>query len=153
MRTQIYRGRWSLEFLTKLAMGDNRTIVGIMGTTTATPPTQPTQPTAAAGCSPYNGANIGTYYESNAFTMIPELGVDLGYQVNCHWRAHLGYNILYWGCVSRAADQISLVRRSAEHPLEYERHNPAAALPFPQFPDKTACFWAQGLNAGTEFRF
>ena len=40
--------------------------------------------------------------------MIPELGLDLGYQVNCHWRAHLGYNILYWGCVSRAADQISL---------------------------------------------
>ena len=22
-----------------------------------------------------------------------------------------------------------------------------------QFPDKTACFWAQGLNVGTEFRF
>ena len=49
LRTQIYRGRWSLEFLTKLAMGDNRTIVGIMGTTTATPPNQPTQPTTLGG--------------------------------------------------------------------------------------------------------
>ena len=99
-----------------------------------------------------NPANIGTYYERDAFTMIPELGVDLGYQVNCRWRAHLGYNILYWGCVSRAADQISLYVDPRNVPSS-SAYNPAAALPFPQFPDKTACFWAQGMNAGAEFRF
>ena len=153
LRTQVYRGRWSLEFLTKLAMGDNRTIVGIMGTTTATPLTQPTQPTAAGGVLALNGANIGTYHESNAFTMIPELGVDLGYQLNCHWRAHLGYNVLYWGCVSRAADQISLDVDPRNIPSNTSVYNPSAALAFPQFPDKTSCFWAQGStrarNSGT----
>ena len=151
LRTQINRGRWSLDFLTKLALGDTSTIIGIMGTTTATPPSQPTQPTTLGGVLALP-SNIGTYYQRDAFTMIPELGLDLGYQVNCHWRVHLGYDIIYWGCVSRAADQISPYVDPRNIPSHTSVYNPTAS-PFPQFPDKTACFWVQGMNVGTEFRF
>jgi hypothetical protein len=82
--------------------------------------------------------------------MIPELGVDLGYQITCRWRAHVGYNILYWGCVTRAADQIS---RNVDPRSIPSTNLVPTASPFPQFPDKTACFWAQGLNVGTELRY
>ena len=80
--------------------------------------------------------------------MIPQLGVELGYQVNCHWRAYVGYNVLFWGCVSRAADQIDLNLDPRNFPPSQE-----GGLPFPAFPGRTSCFWAQGVNMGTEFRF
>ena len=100
-RSQVYRGRWSLELLTKLAVGNTHQIVAISGQTVID-----SQP-------PLNGGilalptNIGTY-QRNVFTVIPQLSLELGYQINCHWRAYAGYNVLYWGSVRRAADQIDL---------------------------------------------
>jgi hypothetical protein len=148
LRTQMYRGRWSLEVLTKIAVGDTHGTVNIAGGTSQTPPTGATQ-TYAGGV--LATTNIGNY-ERDVFTMIPQLGLELGYQVNCHWRAYLGYNVLYWGCVSRAADQISLYGDPRNVPSNAQ-YSPTSALPFPTFSDRTTCFWAQGLNLGTEFRF
>ena len=53
------------------------------------------------------GTNSGVY-QRDQFTVIPQLGLELGYQVSCHWRAYLGYDLLYWGAVAQAADQIDL---------------------------------------------
>ncbi len=145
LRTQIYRGRWSLEILTKIALGNTHQRVTIDGQTIVTATGQPTQ-TYDAGILAV-ATNSGTY-QRDSFTMIPQLGLELGYQVNCHWRAYVGYNILYWGCVSRAADQIDLNVDPRNWPPVQ-----AGGLPFPEFPGETACFWAQGVNVGTEFRF
>lgn len=70
-----------------------------------TAPSQPTQTYDADTLAV--GSNSGIH-QSDAFTMIPQLGIELGYQVNCNWRAYVGYNILYWDRVSRAASQIDL---------------------------------------------
>jgi hypothetical protein len=145
LRTQIYRGRWSLDILTKIAMGNNHQTVTIDGATTIAPPGGATT-TYEAGI--LAGGTNGGVYQRDTFTVIPELGLDLGYQVNCHWRAYIGYDLLYWGSVSRAADQIDLNLDPRNFPPITSQ-----GLPFPQFPGKTDSFWAQGLHLGTEFRF
>ena len=85
LRTQIYRGRWSLDILTKLAMGNTQQTVTIAGQTVITPPTG-TATTFNTGILA-SGTNSGTFQHDD-FTIIPQLGLELGYQLNCHWRAY-----------------------------------------------------------------
>jgi hypothetical protein len=145
LRTQIYRGRWSMEVLAKVAMGNNHQTITIDGTTTVTPLGGATQ-TYDAGV--LAGTTNSGVYQRDQFTVIPQLGMELGYQVNCHLRAYIGYDILYWGAVARAADQIDLNVDPRNFPPITQ-----TGLPYPQFPGKTDSFWAQGIHVGTEFRF
>jgi len=145
LRTQIYRGRWSMEVLAKVAMGNNHQTITIDGQTIITPVGGATQHYDAGILA---GTTNGGVYQRDAFTVIPQLGLELGYQVNCHLRAYIGYDILYWGAVVRAADQIDLNLDPRNFPPITQQ-----GLPFPQFPGKTDSFWAQGIHLGTEFRF
>lgn len=145
LRSRIYRGRWSLEILTKIALGNTHQVMNIDGQTIVTPTSQPTQ--IRNGGVFAVRSNEGTYTR-DTFTMIPQLGLELGYQVNSNWRAYVGYNLLYWGAVVHASEQIDLNIDPRNFPPV---QNPA--LPFPAFPGKTSSFWAQGLNLGLEFRF
>jgi hypothetical protein len=145
LRTQIYRGRWSFEVLTKVAMGNNHQTITINGQTTKTPLGGTTQ-TYDAGV--LAGPSNSGVYQKDQFTVIPQLGLELGYQLSCHWRTYIGFDLMYWGAVARAADQID---------LNFDPHNlppiTAQGLPFPQFPGKTDAFWAEGLHLGLERRF
>ncbi len=67
-------------------------------------------------------------YSRDRFTVVPEVGVNLGYQFTSYLRGSLGYNFLYWSSVARAGDQLT-------------------GLP------KATDFWVQGLTAGLSFRF
>ncbi len=145
LRTQIYRGRWSLELSAKVDVGNTHQVVDIQGTTTVTAPGQATLV--------YNGgvlavpSNEGSYAR-DVFTMIPQLGGELGYQWNCRWRTYIGYNLLYWGNVMRSADQIDLNVNLRNIPPTQ-----SPATPFPAFPGRSSAFSAQGANTGLEFRF
>ncbi|NLF10134.1 MAG: BBP7 family outer membrane beta-barrel protein [Pirellulaceae bacterium] len=145
LRNRIYRGRWSLEILTKIAIGNNHQVVFIDGQTIVTPVNQPTE--VRDGGVFAVRSNEGTYTR-DCFTMIPQLGVELGYQVNENWRAYIGYNLLYWGEVIHAAEQIDLNVDPRNIPVVQD-----PATPFPAFPGKTSSFWAQGFNLGLELRF
>ncbi len=52
-------------------------------------------------------SNIGGY-SRDCFVVIPQFGVQLGYQFTCNLRGFVGYDFLYWAQVARAADQINL---------------------------------------------
>jgi hypothetical protein len=145
MRSLIYRGKWSFEVLTKIAAGNTHSTVTINGQTSITAPNQATQ--LLSGGVLAGSTNSGTY-QRDAFTMIPQLGIEVGYQVNCHWRAFVGYNVLYWGSVFNAADQIDLNVDPRNFPPPIR-----GGLPFPAYPDKSTNFWAHGINLGTEFRY
>jgi hypothetical protein len=138
LRSRMYRGRWSLEVLGKLALGSNRRVVNIQGVSVTTIPGVVTiLSNSGALAVP---SNIGSYTQ-NTFTAIPTLGVELGYRWNNHWRTYVGYDLIYWNQVSRAGEQIDL-------------HNGSTGTGrYPLFPDSTASFVAQGLNVGAEFRF
>ena len=146
LRTQLYRGRWSFEILTKIALGNNHQTVTISGEEYKTVPGSPTvyYPT---GIFATEKTNMGTY-QRDSFAMIPQLGLEVGYQVNRHWRTYIGYNILYWGSVLRSGDQIDLNVDTRNWPGVDQ-----TGTHFPAYSGNETSFWAQGINVGSEFRF
>jgi hypothetical protein len=145
LRSKIYRGRWSFDVLAKVAMGNTRQVANIDGQTVVAVPGQPIQRYNAGVLAV--GTNSGTY-QRDVFTVIPQVGLELGYQLGCHWRAYVGYDLLFWGDVWRSGDQVDLNIDPRNLPPAQ-----AGGLPFPAFPGHSTSFWAQGLNVGTEFRF
>jgi len=149
-----YRGRWSLEMIAKMALGNNRQVANVYGSTLVTQNNQSITRLGglyALGPGPdgYPG-NIGTYYRDD-FVVIPHLGLDLGYQLTCHLRVFFGYNFIYWATVARASDQIDRHVDSARIPGNGATHNPDQQ--FPEFNFRHTSFWAHGMNVGLEFRY
>ena len=136
-------GRWSLEVLAKLAMGNTRSQVRIDGRTFTSIP--------GAGSGEFLGGllaqetNIGTY-KDDWFSIMPEVGVTLGFNITCRLRATFGYTFVYWSKVSRAGDQID--RDLSQLPPE-----PSTGAGRPAFAMRTDDFWAQSMNFGLQYDF
>ncbi|NQU24881.1 MAG: BBP7 family outer membrane beta-barrel protein [Candidatus Nealsonbacteria bacterium] len=145
--TEYTRGRWSIELLAKMALGVNHQYVRIDGNTTITTPTDPLVTATHQGGLYALRTNMG-WHSKNEFTVIPQLGAELGYQVTGGLRLYAGYHILYWADVLRSADQInqSIDPRNIPPVL-------AGAGPDPTFAFESSNFWAQGLTAGFEIRY
>jgi len=137
----VERGCWSFEFLVKAAMGNNRQTVWIDGSTAITVP--------GSSTVNYPGAllalpsNIGTY-SRDKFVVIPQIGVEVGYQLTCRLRAYAGYNFLYWANVMRAAHAIDLDINPAQIPPSQ------STTPPPTFSFSDTDFWSHGVNFGLE---
>jgi hypothetical protein len=141
--TQWRRNRWSLDTTMKLGIGETHTEVLVNGWTTVI---------ANGTTAGYTGgqlalpSNIGTH-SSEQFSMMPEIGFTLGYDLTPRLRATAGYTLLYWSNVARPGDQIDLNVDSAQFP-------PATGTGVkPEFALHTSDFWAQGVNLGLDFRF
>ncbi len=136
------RGRTFLRFTGKLALGGNCRTAVINGAT------------RVDGLAAETGgflalpSNIGTY-RSTEFSVIPEVGLTLGYQATDRLRFTVGYTFLYWTNVARPGDQIDLAVNTSQPPLG-DRLSGAAR---PAFSFRDADFWAQGLSVGVEFRY
>ncbi len=140
---EFYRGRWFMEALVKVALGNNHQKVRIDGRTITTVPGQ--QPNELPGGLLALPSNIGVYTRDD-FAVVPQLAARLGYQFNCHLRGFVGYDFLYWANVARAGDQIDLRVDIAQLP-------PGQPGQFPEFRFRDESFWAQGISGGVEFRW
>jgi hypothetical protein len=136
--------RWSLEFLLKVGLGDTTSRVSIGGTTVATEPTQ--APVVSPGGFLAQASNSGTFQHSQ-FTMVPELGLNLGFDLTPRLRLTGGYSLIYWSAVARAGDQIDLDLATSQFPP------PQTAGHFPEFRFAMTDYWAQGVNLGLDYRF
>jgi hypothetical protein len=149
MKIEQHVGRWSLESLLKLGMGDTHSIVYINGYTIRTPSGDTALPPDKGGLLALP-SNMGTY-GSDRFSMAPELGVTLGCDLTRRLRATLGYTFLYWGGVARPGDQIDLVVNGDQIPPPNTSRT--APTPQPNYVLHTTDYWAQGLNFGLDYRF
>ena len=136
----LHRCRWSLETTMKLALGDTHNLVNINGQTV-------NETTTSAGGLLALPTNIGTY-GSHQFSIIPELGINLGYNLTDRLRATFGYTLIYWRGVARPGDQIDLAMDDRNIPPTQSGAGPA-----PVFVLHDSNFWAQGLNFGLDFHF
>ena len=134
------RGRWSLDFIVKVAMGNNHEVVDVLGTTQQTYPSGVTPPPTPMGWLSRPDTNAGTH-SRDQFVTIPKISMDVGYQVTSHWKLAAGYDLLYWDKVMRTGEQISDV------------FDPPGTGPNPMFPWKTTSYWAQGLRVSSELRY
>jgi hypothetical protein len=141
------KGCFSVELLSKIALGNNHAITTIDGSTVIT---------QGAVAQNFQGGllaqrtNIGTF-EDDQFAVVPELGITLGYQINPCWRATVGYTFIYWSQVARAGDQIDL--RVNPNIIPPEGPPPVTTNLFPQFNWVYDDYWAQGFNFGIEGRW
>lgn len=117
------------------------------------PPFNPTLPETFVGGIFAEPTNIGNHKHTQ-FAWIPEVDVNLGYQITECFRVKVGYTFLYVSKVLRAGNAIDpVINPSQSVSLT---GNTAATLvgvaaPLPSHNSKS--FWAQGLNVGFEFSF
>jgi hypothetical protein len=97
------------------------------------------------------GGNAGRI-EYNRFVVVPEVGVNLGWQATSWLRLNVGYDFLYINDVARPGSQID--------PFVNPKLVPASAAfgstSGPNFPTPTAksdTFWAQGVQFGVEVKY
>jgi hypothetical protein len=143
--TQYQLGRWSFDFITKLAIGNTHQTVDISGSTLILDPR--TGSSQNVGGLLAQRSNIG-HYSRDVFGFVPEVNLNVGYQLTDHCRLYLGYNFIYWTNVVRPGNQIDPVVNTAQLPPP-QPGGPAR----PAFTFRGSDFWAQGINFGLEFRY
>jgi hypothetical protein len=144
-------GAWSLEGRGKVAVGSTHEEINIDGSQHFTNPSGPVDP-RAGGLLALN-SNIG-HHRQDRFSVVPEAGLNVGYQICANVRAYAGYNFLFWSNVVRPGAQI-------DPNLDITRipnfQVPAGTQPVPGahpgVPFKENTYWAQGLVFGIEFTY
>lgn len=140
---EFERCRWSVDVLAKVAFGNNRQHVRILGSTTTTA----VDTTSRSGGLLAQPTNIGDY-SNGTFSVIPEAGVTLGYALSCNVKLTAGYTFMYWNNVVRAGEQIDF---GVDSRLLADENAPGATRP--RFVFRDGDFWAQGLNFGVACRW
>jgi hypothetical protein len=103
LRTRRRRGRINMDVGLQLAVGATHQELDIRGSNTVTPANG--LPATTAGGFLAQSSNIGSY-DRTRFSLIPALDLKLGYQAASGWRFSVGYSLMYWTNVLRAAEQI-----------------------------------------------
>lgn len=148
---ELYRGNWFVGGSVKVALGVTSQTIDITGNQLITAPNGRRRS--------FNGgllalpSNIG-HHTRNQFSVVPEVGAKIGYQFTSRLRVFVGYNFLYWSNVVRPGDQIDPVLNVAQIPnFTIGAPPPAGTVNRPLVPFRESGFWAQGINAGLEFRY
>ena len=148
-RGEWSRGRWFVNVLGKLALGDTRQEVRISGTTDfADPGFAPVRQQGGLLALP---TNIGSY-SRDQFSVVPEIGINVGRQVTDRLRVFAGYTFLYWSNVVRPGDQIDVGVNPTQIPTSA---GPGTLVgeARPAFAFHNTDLWAQGVNLGLELNW
>jgi Putative beta barrel porin-7 (BBP7) len=133
----------------KVALGGTQEVITADGSTSLLTPGAPT--VTAPGGILVQPTNSGRTVR-NEFSVVPEVGINLGYQFTRHIKAIVGYDFLYWSNVARPGDQIDRTVNFTQVPIDPTfgtQSGPARPVLIPHSTD----FWVQGLNLGIEIQF
>jgi hypothetical protein len=154
-------GCFFVDILGKLGVGATREMLEVSGNTVLTGgfeqrPGRPrlltlAPPAEAIGGLLATSTNIGKQ-QKEPFSVLPEFGINIGYQCHPLFRVFAGYSFLYLSDVVRPGDQVDRVINLSRVPTAPNfgtLQGPARpALPF-----RETDFWAHGFNFGFEFCF
>jgi hypothetical protein len=143
-------GRWSLDGRFTLALGGTHQSLTIDGMETIVSPDGTVR--MFRGGLLALPSNIG-HFSQNRFSVVPEVGINLGYQLTDRLRAYAGYNFLYWSNVLRPGEQIDRVLDITQIPNFAPPGTPSAGQNRPRVSFKESDFWAQGITFGLEFTY
>jgi hypothetical protein len=137
-----YLRRWFLGGTFKFGMGDTHEVINIDGSTTTN------TGVTRGGLLTQLGSNIGRFGHDR-FAVLPEAALKVGYNFTCHWRAYVGYDVIYLSNVVRPGDQVDI----NVNPTLLPGNGPPRGPLQPAFQVRTTDFWAQGINFGMELRW
>jgi hypothetical protein len=149
LKAEIRRGNWFVDGKTKLAMGNTHQVLNINGSSTLIPPGggAVTVPGGLLALSSNSGRQV-----NNDFGVIPEVSVNVGYQLSEGIRVFVGYDLMYWSNVVRPGDSIDRsINRSLVPTSEFFGGQPLPQEPVILF--RSTDFWMQGVNFGIAVRF
>lgn len=149
VRTECCWGRMFANVYGKVALGVTQQVVDINGSTIITAPNGTTVVTPVGFLA--SGSNSG-HFTRDRFSVVSEVGVNLGYQITRHVRSTVGYSFLHWTSVVRPSNQIDIGLSGTQIPTD-ARFNPLAGPARPGILLNDTDFWAQGISFGLEFRF
>jgi hypothetical protein len=143
-------GRWTIGMTGKIALGVTEQEVRINGLTSiAASATAP--PQVFSGGLLAQPTNISRF-RADQFSVIPEVGLNIGFQLSSNIRIFGGYSFMYWSDVVRAGDQIDLTVNTTQ----LTRSTTAGTLSGvarPTFIMNDTSLWAHGANIGVEIRW
>jgi len=140
---------WEFGATGKVALGVTYQTVNIQGATTLNTPGAPS--VTAPGGVLAQVTNIGSY-NSTPFTVVPELELNVAYQIRPGLLIRAGYDLIYWSDVARAGNQIDRAVNPNLVPSDQNFGTPGGPAR-PAFNFNHTDFWAQGFTAGLEYRF
>jgi hypothetical protein len=148
LRGEYLWGRWALEAVGKVALGDTHEAVVITGATAITSPGGSAQSYGAGLLAlPSNSGR----FERDAFAVVPEVTLNVRYRVTNWLSVYAGYTFLYWSEVARPGDQVDAGVDRRQVPTSILAGGGGATRPAFSFAGTD--FWAQGINVGLEFRY
>jgi hypothetical protein len=142
-------GRWTVDGRMKVALGWTSQEVTVSGEQSLLRNGTLTNFTGGLLALP---SNIGTYHKAN-FTVVPEVGMSVGYYATDWMRVSVGYNFLYWSSVVRPGQQVDRVVNPFLIPNFDTTGLVNNGVVRPVMPFKTTDYWAQGITFGVEFNF
>jgi hypothetical protein len=144
---------WVVSGAVKFAMGAMAQSVGIDGFLLANSFNGLGTPQKFLGGYFAQPTNIGNYNRS-VFAVVPEIGLNVGYEVTSWMTVFLGYTFLYTNNVARPGNQIDRSINPSQNPsFAGPPPTPLVGPARPAFSFQGSDFWAQGLNVGVAFRF
>lgn len=143
-RSTYSGNNWSLSLLGKFSPGNMSRTVDIRGRTVTT---------FATGASTNNPAGLYALSsnsgnrESSKWTVLPEVGANLNWQLRSNVALRMGYSALFLTKVARADDHIDFNVNPAL------RDDPTANPKLPAFRSNESDLWIQAINLGVEVTF
>ncbi len=150
---ELRRGRWTLDGRATVAFGNltqTLTVSGGQSLITA----NGMRVTDTGGLLAVPGANIGRY-TNNVFAVVPEVGLNVGFQLTQRMKLFVGYNFLYLGNALRPGAAIDTSIDAARVPnfLFPDNPGPIPGTPQPQPLFKSSEFFIQGISFGMQFNW
>jgi hypothetical protein len=149
VRPTFHLGRLSVETDLKLSIGATHQILNVGGTSTLGSPDGSIQ--SVPGGLLAVASNSGAFTR-DVFTIIPELGVNVGFQLTRNVKLFAGYNLFFWSNVVRPGDQLNNTVDSRQVPTD-PSFDPTATVTQPGPSFVTRSFWGQGVAVGLEIGF
>jgi hypothetical protein len=149
LETGMQLGLLTIDFCGKLALGQMQQVAHVNGTTDVLRPDGST--TLFQGGLFALRSNIG-HHQRDELAFIPEVGLNVGWQLTRHLKLYAGYSFLWVSTVARAGEQIDPVINVTQFPIRAGA-GPLVGPARPAFNFDGTDFWAQGLNFGLELRY
>jgi hypothetical protein len=160
IRAEYRLGDLILTATGKAAFGDTHEVANLSGTATTNffnaPPGGP-----FTGVSVQSIPGAGTFVQAtnigrtsrHEFAIVPEINLNVGYQLTDAIRVFAGYDLLFLSNVIRAGNQIDRTINSSETIQSAIAGTSGSPGSRPAVPLTGSEFWAQGVNFGLEFRY
>jgi hypothetical protein len=148
LETGVQFGGLTIDFRGTIGLGDMHQVADVNGATHVLRPDGST--ILVPGGLFALRSNIGRH-QREELAFLPEVGLNVGWQVTHHCKVYAGYSFLWVSAVARAGEQIDPVVNVTQYFIR--SLGPLVGPARPAFHFAETDFWAQGLNFGLEVRY